>query len=112
LKKKGVESIVINVVQCGFKVLEKEVARDLNHRRERVQAPRKINELRNRAHYGAYLSRYDDKCLDMLKTEIEEAKSLVAKLSTIEASSWILRELVDCLKKPLETNLLLIAQTS
>jgi uncharacterized protein YutE (UPF0331/DUF86 family) len=73
---------------------------------------KKLSELRGRAHHGAYLSRYGDKSLDMLKREIEEAKSLVAKLSTIEANSWILRELVECLKKPLDPNLLLIAPTS
>lgn len=73
---------------------------------------KKFNELRGRAHHGTYLSRYGDKSLNTLKREIEEAKSLVAKLSTIEARSWILQELAECLKKPVDFNLMLIAPTS
>ena len=73
---------------------------------------KKLNELRGRAHHGTYLSRYDERSLDTLKREIEEAKSLVVKLSTIETKSWILRELAECLKKPIDFNLMLIALTS
>ncbi len=105
LKQRGLE---VSKVDRALRV-----ARDLNIIGEReYKLLEKFNELRGRAHHGAYLSRYGDRSLDMLKREIEEAKSLVAKLSTIETSSWILRELVECLKKPLETNLLLIAPTS
>jgi len=104
LKRRGLEVSKVN------RALR--VARDLNIISEREhKLLEKFNELRGRAHHGTHLSRNGDKSLDMLKREIEEAKSLVAKLSTIETSSWILRELVECLKKPLETNLLLIAQT-
>jgi uncharacterized protein YutE (UPF0331/DUF86 family) len=60
---------------------------------------KKLNELRGRAHHGTYLSRYNERSLDTLKREVEEAKSLIAKLSTIETKSWILRELAECLKK-------------
>ena len=89
------------------------VAKELNIIGEsEYELLKKLNELRGRAHHGTYLSRYGDKSLDMLKREIEGAKSLVAKLSTIEARSWILRELVECLKKPLDFNLLLIVPTS
>jgi uncharacterized protein YutE (UPF0331/DUF86 family) len=72
----------------------------------------KLNELRSRAHHGTYLSRYGEKSLDTLKREVEEAKSLIVELSTIEAKSWILRELTECIKKPLDFNLALIALTS
>jgi uncharacterized protein YutE (UPF0331/DUF86 family) len=65
---------------------------------------KKLNELRGRAHHGTYLSRYNERSLDTLKREIEEAKSLISKLSTIGARSWILRELVECLEKPLDFN--------
>jgi uncharacterized protein YutE (UPF0331/DUF86 family) len=72
----------------------------------------KFNELRGRAHHGTYLSRYNEKIPDTLKREVEEAKNLVVKLSTIEAKSWFLRELAECLKKPPDFNLVLIALTN
>ena len=73
---------------------------------------KKLNKLRGRAHHGTYLSRHDERCLDTLKREVEEAKNLVVKLSTIEAKSWFLRELAECLKKPPDFNLVLIALTN